>query len=128
MVRGFFAAAALVIAAVPAQAQDYKTAVGGSPIELRRAWSTNPDCTGAGSVTMRLSGAPQHGRVTFTRGGVFPNFPASNVRAHCNTRRVPGITAHYTAQRGYSGPDSASIEIFFPDGSAVSRSFSISVR
>ena len=77
---------------------------------------------------MRLAAAPQHGRVTFTRTGVFPNFGPSNVRNRCNTRRVQGIKATYVSRRGYQGPDAAAIEVIFPTGRFARPSFSISVR
>ena len=99
-----FAALALSVGA--AEAANYtKVAAAGKPLMLYQAYSTNPDCSATGAITMKTLVAPEHGRVTFQRTGVFPNFPSGNVRERCNTRRVPGMKAIYTSQRGYEGID-----------------------
>jgi hypothetical protein len=116
----------LLLAMTPAHAQ--KAVASGWPLMLYRAWSTNPDCTSAGAVVMRVAQQPEHGRVTIRRTGVFPRFPESNIRSVCNRRRVPGVEATYVSQRGYIGPDFTSLEVLFPAGRAISVRLPIQVR
>jgi len=108
----------LLLTMAPAHAQ--KAVASGRPLMLYRAWSTNPDCTSAGTVVMRVAQPPEHGRVTIRQTGVFPSFPQSNLRSVCNRRRVPGVQAVYVSQRGYTGPDFTALEVLFPAGRAVS--------
>jgi hypothetical protein len=103
-----------------ASAHAQKAVASGRPLMLYRAWSTNPDCTSAGTVVMRVAQQPEHGRITIRRTGVFPSFAESNLRSVCNRRRVPGVQATYVSQRGYIGPDFTSLEVLFPEGRAVS--------
>jgi hypothetical protein len=86
-----------------------RTAIVGRPLKISSINSTNPDCTTEGRVEIRVTQPPQHGRVTVRYTGVFPNFPASNVRSACNRRRVPGVEVYYVADKGYSGSDSVAI-------------------
>lgn len=86
---------------------------------LDEAYATNPDCSSAGAVVMRVAQAPEHGRVSIRRAGVFPRFPASNPRSVCNRRRVPGMRATYVSQRGYVGPDFVVLKVLFPTGRGV---------
>lgn len=105
-----------------------KTVVAGKPFKLYSAYSTNPDCSSEGDVVIRIAAPPSNGSVAIGRSGVFPNFPASNVRSACNRRRVPGTIATYTARRGYTGPDSVSLEIIYPSGQTRQASYDIMVR
>jgi len=103
-------------------------AVAGQPLMLYRAWNLNPDCSAEGRVTMRVVSSPQHGRVSIGNARYFPEYPSGHPRHHCNQRRVSGMQATYVAQRGYAGPDHAVIEIIFPAGRYLRRSFGIMVR
>jgi hypothetical protein len=96
-----------------------KVVASGRPLLLYQAWATNPDCTSAGTVVLRVSQAAQHGRVSIRQTGVFPRFPESNVRSACNRRRVPGVEAVYVSQRGYLGDDLVVLEALFPAGRGV---------
>jgi hypothetical protein len=126
---GIVALAALTLSGVAAEARyAYKVAAAGRPLELTWATSVNPDCSSAGAVTMKLVESPSHGRVTISRTGVFPNFSAANVRQRCNSRRVAGMKAFYTSQRGYQGPDRVAIDVIFPTGRYERHDISIAVR
>jgi hypothetical protein len=105
-----------------------KTVVAGKPFKLHWASSTNPDCSSAGDVVIRVVSPPSNGSVAIGRGGVFPNFPELNLRSACNRRRVPGTIATYTAQRGYTGSDSVSLEVIYPSGETRQASYSLMVR
>ncbi len=96
-----------------------KVVASGRPLMLYQAWATNPDCTSAGTVVVRVAQPPEHGRVSIRQTGVFPRFPESNLRSACNRRRVPGVQATYVSQRGYVGSDLAVLEVLFPAGRGV---------
>jgi hypothetical protein len=97
-----------------------KVVASGRPLMLYQAYATNPDCTSAGTVVLRIAQPPEHGRITIHQTGVFPRFPESNPRNVCNRRRVPGVEATYVSQRGYLGPDFVVLEALFPAGRGVS--------
>jgi hypothetical protein len=105
-----------------------RTVIAGKPFKLYAASSTNPDCSSAGDVLIRVAEPPSNGSVSISRGSVFPDFPPHNVRSACNRRRVPGTVATYIARRGYTGPDSVSLEIIFPSGQQRQASYSLMVR
>ncbi|MBR1135519.1 MAG: hypothetical protein E6614_34500 [Bradyrhizobium sp.] len=96
-----------------------KFVLSGRPVILYQAGATNPDCTAAGEVVLRVIQEPEHGKVTIRRAGFYPTFPDHNVRSACNRRRVPGVQAVYVSQRGYTGMDMVVIEAFWPAGRAV---------
>jgi hypothetical protein len=122
-------ACALLSGAGTAHAQySQKVAASGVPIVLTQVWSANPDCTSTGNITLRVISAPTHGRVSIVRGKVFPNFPASNPRYHCNARGVMGVKAMYVSRRGYTGHDAAALEVIFPSGNYRRGTFGVSVR
>ena len=97
-----------------------KVVASGRPLLLYQAYSTNPDCSSAGTVVLRIAQAPEHGRVSIRQAGVFQRFPESNPRSACNRRRVSGVEATYVSQRGYLGPDLVVLEALFPAGRGVS--------
>jgi hypothetical protein len=105
-----------------------RTVVAGQPFKLHEAYATNPDCSSMGDVVIRVVSPPSNGRVSIARGGAFPRFAPPNVRSDCNRRRVPATIATYTAQRGYTEPDSVSLEIIYPTGDLRQTSYSLMVR
>src|SRR3954454_14034739 len=98
----------------------------GKPLMLFSGSSTNPDCTSAGNLEVRVVQGPEHGKVSVRKTGVFPTFASSNPRSACNLRRVSGIVATYVSQRGYVGDDLVVIEVFSPDGR--SKRMTIAIR
>ena len=126
---GLVALMALTLSGTASEAgYAYKVAAAGKPLQLYWATSVNPDCSSAGAVTMKVVQSPSHGRVTISRTGVFPSFSAMNVRQRCNARRVAGVKAFYTSQRGYQGPDRVAIDVIFPTGRYERHDVSITVR
>lgn len=115
----------LLLSVVSAQAD--KVVASGKLLLLYEAYSTNPDCSSAGNVVLRVAQSPEHGRVSIRQTGVFPRFPEANPRSACNRRRVPGVQATYTSQRGYLGPDFVVLEALFPAGRGVRMRFPIRV-
>jgi hypothetical protein len=115
----------LLLSIVSAQAD--KVVASGRPLKLYHAYSTNPDCSAAGTVVLRVTQPPLHGRVSVSQTGVFPNFPESNLRSVCNRRRVAGVQATYVSQRGYLGPDFVVLQALFPTGRGKNITISINV-
>ena|SRR5436190_2668806 len=109
-------------------AYGFKVAAAGVPMQLYWATSVNPDCSSAGAVTIKVAAPPSHGRVTISRTGVFSNFSATNVRQHCNTRRVAGVKAFYTSHRGYLGADRVAIDVIWPTGRYLRYDVNITVK
>lgn len=125
---GYFAALMIVILPSMASAQTTYNVVAGGRVRVNWAYSVNPDCSSDGQVVMRITEAPQHGRISISNGRLFPNYPSSNVRNVCNTRRVPGVEAYYQPAAGYLGYDSVSFEIIFPSGTYRQYTANIQVR
>jgi len=111
---------ALLLLLSTASAHAQKAVASGRPLLLYQASATDPDCTSAGAIVVRIAQPPEHGRVAIRQTGVFPKFPESNLRSVCNRRRVPGVQATYVSQRGYIGPDFTVLEVLFPAGRGVS--------
>jgi hypothetical protein len=120
------AVAVLLFSAVAAHAQ--RTVINGQTIQLAFVTTINPDCTSRGAPTIIITQPPRHGRARVVRVSDFPNFRESNVRSVCNRRRVAGTALSYTANRGYSGPDSVGAEVFTSSGVNRRGIFSINVR
>ncbi|MBR1266715.1 hypothetical protein JQ629_04240 [Bradyrhizobium sp. AUGA SZCCT0222] len=104
-----------------------KVVASGRPLQLYWAVATNPDCTSAGTVVLRVAQAPAHGRVSIQHAGVFPSFSSINPRSACNRRRVPGVKATYVSQRGYLGSDLVVLQALFPNGRGVNVTIPIRV-
>jgi hypothetical protein len=129
MFRVVIVALSIVLSSVAAQAQyGTRVALSGVAIELAQMSSVNPDCTAAGRPVVRPTQLPEHGRLIIANAAVFPYFREANVRSACNRRRVPGVIVKYVSQRGYTGTDSAGIEVFYPTGVARSTSYNFTVR
>ncbi|HMJ43821.1 MAG TPA: hypothetical protein VK522_16250 [Pseudolabrys sp.] len=126
--RRLLIAAVLCAAASTAHAQPARVALPGKPLILAGLAFTNPDCSPLGTVTIRVLEPPEHGRVSVSTAHFFPSYSASNVRAHCNLRRVQGTRAIYVAQRGYTGPDRVVLEAIAPTGGYARKLFRIEVK
>ena len=121
--------AALLFAATAAHGQHLtKTALSGKPLKLNFSNATNPDCTSIGETVVRLTQEPQHGRIAISKASDFPAFRKGNARRDCNKKRVAGTQTVYVPERGYTGSDSAAIEIIFPTGATARRSYWIEVK
>lgn len=130
-------AAALLLSAAPAQAQFLqrpqqqqfsKTVLSSKLLILDWFAEVNPDCTNIKYPEIRITQQPQHGRVQIIKTTVFPNFPPSNVRHVCNTRRVPGVEIHYHSEKGFVGTDIVALEVFTAHGGSRSRRHTITVK
>lgn len=82
-----------------------KAVLAGQEARLWWAQMIDPDCSPHGSMITEVIVPPQHGSVRLSDDAFFPNFPAQNPRSVCDTKKVPGKRAFYTAQSGYKGDD-----------------------
>lgn len=82
-----------------------RAAMSGEKIRIWFATLTNPDCSSAGTMTAQIITPPHHGHVDISTEKVYPNFVAPNPRVICDTRKVDGVQAFYTADAGYHGHD-----------------------
>ncbi|MEJ0077519.1 MAG: hypothetical protein WDO17_19190 [Alphaproteobacteria bacterium] len=121
-------AAWLLIPSIAQAQHQTKTALSGKPLKLNFSNTTNPDCSSVGETLVRLTQAPQHGKITISKASDFPSFPKGNARRDCNKKRVAGTQTVYVSEPGYTGTDSAAIEIIFPTGGTARRSFAITVK
>jgi hypothetical protein len=88
----------------------------------------NPDCSPIGEPAVRLTKPADHGAVTVRAGEGYTNFAPANSRNHCNYRPTPGVNAIYTAERGYTGPDTVVLDIIFPTGEERQFAYNLNVK
>ena len=97
-------------------------------VRLTFEYSLNADCTAVGKVVVRDLKKPSHGTVTIEEGEAYTYFDKDNQRYHCNTQKSQGVLVLYQSAPGYTGPDSASIQVFFPTGHERTVDYDISVN
>jgi hypothetical protein len=105
-----------------------KTAAAGAPLTLNAATALNPDCSLIGVPAGRVTQPPVHGAVRLIRRDAFPNYPANNPHAACNTVKVPSLVAEYTSAPGFTGSDFTVVEFIFPDGKDAELKFAITIK
>ncbi len=110
------------------QSTQNKTVVAGQQVLLNKAYSINPDCTVRGTPNVTMVTQPQNGRLEIKAGMDYPNFPASNTHASCNTRRVAMTKMTYIPNPGYQGTDTATFRVIFPSGAERIERYDIRVR
>jgi hypothetical protein len=103
-------------------------AVGGVPLRLGHFADLNPDCSQIGEPDVRVTKPADHGVVTVRAGEGYTNFVPSNPRNHCNYRPTPGVNATYTAERGYTGPDTVALDAIFETGEERQLVFDLNVK
>src|SRR5262245_868774 len=99
-----------------------KHVIAGNSLKLSFFNSTNPDCSSRGQSTVRITRAPEHGRLSSRTASDFPSS-----RSQCHQRRVPGTAFYYQSQRGFAGTDYVEAEVVFPSGNLRRYSYTINV-
>ncbi len=87
-----------------------------------------PDCSALGQVEAKIVSGPEHGVVQITKGTAFPNYAPGDPPYVCNARRSPATLITYRSEVGFTGEDTASMQIFFPDGRAPTLLVHIAVH
>jgi hypothetical protein len=73
--------------------------------------NVQPDCSSGPLPTIRLSSPPTNGKVTVKSGKV----KATNYK-QCLALEVPGYIAFYRSAPGFTGVDTMTLEVKFPNG------------
>jgi hypothetical protein len=77
---------------------------------------------------LTLLSPPNHGQVSISDEPFFLSFPPENPRSACNTRKLPGHQAFYTAATGFTGRDRVVLQGTSPDGHVRRITVDIDVR
>ena len=85
--------------------KESRAALAGQETRVWWAQMVDPDCSPHGSMTTAVVEAPQHGVVRVSDEPFFPSYGPENPRAACDTRKVAGKQAFYTASAGFKGHD-----------------------
>src|SRR3954451_21550292 len=110
---------------LPAQTSN-RTVVAGQSHKLAHFVSVNPDCSSRGMPHIKIIGAPKNGRITLIRAVDFSAGFSGNY-TQCNSQRINGLTASYTAQRSFSGSDAARLLVIYPSGNTRQIAYSLAV-
>jgi len=105
-----------------------KTTTGGATLILTEAMSLNRDCSPQGHIDAKIVAQPDHGAVSIQPGSAFPAYSPADPPYLCNARKSPATIVTYRATPGFTGQDTASIQLFFPDGRAPTILYHIDVR
>jgi len=117
--------------AAPPQGKSYsylRGATSGTRQKIDLHYDLNPDCTASGRLVARVVGAPANGQLAIEEGKDYPNYDKDNTRFDCNKKLVPVTLVYYTSNAGYSGTDTASIEVVFTNGELRTYTYAITVR
>ena len=106
-----------------------KAALGSTPIQVWANTAINPDCSArVPGSTLRILQEPAHGSANVSDAPDYFAFPPNNPRAACNSQKVPGHQAFYTASQGYKGRDRIVLEGSSPEGGVRQITVNIEVR
>ena len=105
-----------------------KTTTSGATLILASPAALAPDCSELGQVEARIVSGPEHGVVRIAKGTAFPNYAPGDPPYVCNARRSPATLITYRSEVGFVGEDTASVQIFFPDGRAPTLLVHITVH
>ena len=84
--------------------------------------NVKPDCTTGPLPSIRLTGAPAHGKVAVRSAKV----KATNYK-QCLALEVPGFVAFYRSVPGFAGNDVVTLEVKFPNGRTVTQKITVTV-
>jgi hypothetical protein len=105
-----------------------KTTKAGDTLMLASPQALARDCTPLGQVDAKVITPPNNGSIHIDKGTAFPNFVPGDAPYLCDTKRSPATLISYRSAPGFSGQDTAVVQIFFPDGRAPTILFHIAVR
>ena len=106
-----------------------KATVGGAPIRLWFNTAIDPDCSvQQPGATLTVLTPSSHGATRISDEPFFAAFPPANPRSVCNSRKVPGHQAFYTADAGFTGRDRVVLQGTSPDGRVRQITVDIDVR
>ena len=106
-----------------------KAVIGSTPIRVWANTAIDPDCSAqTPGATLTIVQPPSHGTAEVKDEPYFAAFPPGNPRSACNSRKVPGHQAFYTAAAGYTGHDRMVLQGSSPNGAVRRIAVDITVR
>lgn len=105
-----------------------RAAISGVAQNINDQYSINPDCTSAGTPTMKILEAPMHGTITFIQETGYTNFSRDNQRFECNKLQLPMVKVIYTSFPDYVGSDNAKVMAIYPGGTFKNETYDITVK
>jgi hypothetical protein len=107
----------------------FKAALGTGTIQVWANTAIDPDCTAQSpGATLSILEPPAHGSASVSDEPFYMAFPPANPRSACNSRKVPGHRAFYTAAAGYAGHDRMVLQGSSPEGHVRRITVDIDVR
>jgi hypothetical protein len=97
----------------------------GKKVDLGFWGGLNVDCS-AQDIEWKVTKAPEHGDVEFSRSTGFLSFPPDNPRSKCG--KVKGTAVIYKSKDGYKGEDSFEITGISPAGYAQEITYRLTLR
>lgn len=104
------------------------TAIAGTRTRVGFHYFLNPDCSSVGVPQVLVNIPSKHGVLDIEEAEGFSNFPTSNVRHVCNTRKSPVREVWYTPDAAYVGSDALAYDAIAPNGEVRKFSISVDVR
>jgi hypothetical protein len=106
-----------------------KATVGDATILLWENTAIDPDCSvQSPGATLTILEAPEHGEAKISDEPFYLAFPPNNPRSACNSRKIPGHRAFYTATAGFKGRDHLVLQGTNPAGNVRRIDVKIDVR
>ena len=106
-----------------------RAAIGSTPIRIWANADIDPDCsTHLPGPSLTILQPPAHGQATISDEPFYAAYPPANPRSACNSRKVPGHQAFYTAASGYSGHDHMVLQGASPEGQVRRIDVDVNVR
>jgi hypothetical protein len=121
---------ALSALATPSSAEERtlkRTVVTGKILKVTTTYFAHPDCSAPELPDVRLISGPSNGSISLKNSSDFPNFPESNLRFRCNTKKIPSRQVLYRPAPGFIGKDRFSFKVVYPDGHATTNNATIDV-
>ena len=133
-VAGVMLPVALMCSTTPASPQVlarsiyYKVVSPGADVTVGMFYGVNPDCTSTGDYRINLLIAPKEGRIFIDKHAGYPDYPATNVRSACNRRKLIGTRMTYHADADATGIDVFTVEVVYPNHTAVKQVYGVKVE
>jgi hypothetical protein len=80
----------------------------------------NAECSPWIDVEVRTTKKPEHGTVEIVSDERIANFGKESGVAHCNGKKMPGLSVNYNSSGGYTGPDEFDLLVMLPSSGAGS--------
>lgn len=133
-IAGAMLTLALMSSPLPASAQVlaksiyYKVTSPGSDVTMGMFYGVNPDCSSTGDYHIHLLIAPKGGQIFIDKHAGYPDYPATNVRSACNRRKLIGTRMIYQANPTFTGIDAFTVEVVYPNQTAVRQIYGVKVE